>query len=210
MKKIIIILLILPCFVFGQENNTIQKPSFKLGIVPQYAISNGTRIDLDFQLNNPKHWLVFAPQLYISNRDNLGWNYNSMFGAGIEVQHKIFLNEKKSNRGVYVAYGPVFNYFNVKDDGFVASNFIDNGGNYIDLQEDEIATGIFKFGANLIFGIEFTISERFYFDPYIGTGIRLSVDNRTTGLHGYYNDWWGDLGYSGTLMVGGARFGVNF
>jgi hypothetical protein len=63
---------------------------------------------------------------------------------------------------------------------------------------------------NLIFGLYFLIMDNFYLDSDIGNGIRFSFDNQTTGLHDYYNDWWGDMGYSGTLMVGGFRFGVLF
>lgn len=210
MRHLIIFIFFAPLFVFAQSETAENQRSFKLGIVPQYAITNGTRIDLDFQLKNPKHWLVVAPQIYINNQSNFDWDYNSLFGAGFEIQHKIFLTNQYSKRSVYVAYGPVFNFFSVEDDGLIAQNFNENGGNYIGLTSDEITTNIYKFGGNLIFGLQFTISERFYVDPYIGTGIRFSFDNKTTGLHNYYNEWWADLGYSGTLMVGGMRFGVIF
>ena len=133
-----------------------------------------------------------------------------MAGTGVEIQHKIFLNNNSTPNGAYLAYGPVFNYFSIEDEGLTANEFMDNGGNYIDLKEDEMTTNIFKVGGNIIFGMQFIISEHFYFDSFIGTGIRFSFDDKTSGLHSYYNEWWGDMGYSGTLMVGGFRFGVIF
>lgn len=210
MRNFFIGLLLFPFFSDAQINNSESNENrFKLGIVPQYAITNGTRIDLDFQIND-KHWLVVSPQMYLSSTDSWDWDYNSMGGAGVELQHKIFLTEETNRRSVYIAYGPTFNYFSVKDNGLVVQEFIENGGNYIGLVEDEMTTSIFKIGANLIFGIQFIISDRFYFDPYVGTGIRFSFDNHTSGLHNYYNEWWADMGYSGTLMVGGVRLGVIF
>lgn len=212
MKNIVVFLLLVPSLLLAQDNeaDALKQKFFGLGFVPQYAISNGFRIDLDFKLNEKNHWLIVAPQMYLSSKSNLNWNYNSMTGAGLEVQHKIFLQQEFKDINPYFSYGPVFNYFSVKEDGLEASEFTENGGHYIGLEENEITTGIYKFGGNLIFGLYFLIMDNFYLDSYIGTGIRFSFDNQTTGLHDYYNDWWGDMGYSGTLMVGGFRFGVLF
>lgn len=212
MKNLIVLLIFLPSLLFAQGNSKdiSEQKSFGLGFVPQYAISNGFRIDLDFRLNDKNHWLIVAPQMYISSKPNFTWNYNSMTGAGLEMQHKIFLQQEFKDINPYFSYGPVFNYFSVKKDGLSASEFTENGGQYIGLEENEITTRIYKIGGNLIFGLQFLIMDNFYLDTYIGTGIRFSFDDQTTGLHENYNDWWGDMGYSGTLMVGGFRFGVMF
>ncbi|MBN2635770.1 MAG: hypothetical protein JXR61_05825 [Prolixibacteraceae bacterium] len=211
MKYILLFFLLIPVLSFSQtdESEFVSK-GFKLGVVPQYAIINGARFDLDFQLKNQKHWITLAPQAYISNRDNLDWDYESMTGGGIEVQHRIFLTDQWEKRSVYMAYGPVFNFYSVKDNGLTVRNFVENGGQYIGVTEGEMTTNIYKLGGNLIFGLQYIKTERFFLDLYVGTGIRFSFDNRTTGLHSYYNEWWGDMGYSGALMVGGARFGVIF
>ncbi len=212
MKYLLFVLLLLPQLVFSQV--TIDQPeeqkTFSLGIVPQYAIVNGFRIDLDFRLNERNQWLVVAPQMYINNKANLDWDYNSMIGAGVELQHRIYLKKEMSSRNVYFGYGPVFNYFSVQDDGLTTRQFVEDGGTYIGLEEGEMTTNIYKIGGNLIFGIQCLIADNFYFDSFIGTGMRFSFDDKTTGLHEYYNEWWGDMGYSGTLMVGGFRFGVLF
>jgi len=211
-KYLIVLIILLPQITLSQQTTEKAKDqkTFSLGIVPQYAIVNGFRIDLDFKLNEKNHWLVVAPQMYISSKPNLDWDYNNMIGAGFEIQHKVFLKKELSNANAYFSYGPVFNWYSVEDEGLTAQEFTENGGRYIGLAEDEFTTNIYKIGGNLIFGILFTISDNFYLDSFIGTGMRFSFDNKTSGLHSYYNEWWGDMGYSGTLMVGGFRFGVMF
>ena len=207
---LITILLILPISLFSQtEAPQPELRNFSLGIVPQYAIINGIRFDMDFKLKNkPNQSIVVAPQLYISTREKLFWNYNSMMGVGLELQHKIYLNKEYQSEGIYFAYGPTFNMSSVKDDGLVVQEFIDNGGNYIGLVNEEISTNIYKLGGNFILGVQLVVSDYLYIDPYVGIGIRFSFDNKTSGLHTYYDDWWADMGYSGTLMVGGIRIGV--
>jgi len=211
MIRLSIILLLLLTFTSrGQEPSAVKEKTFGIGLVPQYAITNGTRIDLDFRLPSPRHWLVVAPQFYIVNKNSTLWNFNEMSGVGIDVQHRIYLGEMDEARGVYFAWGPVFQLYSVKDQGLAAYNFQEGDVNYIGLKNDVIHTRITKFGGNLLFGYQPPLKGAFFLDFYLGTGIRFSYDNRKSGLHGYYNDWWGDLGYSGTLMTGAFRFGVYF
>lgn len=204
-----VLMLLAPVFLLGQEGETKAAKTFGIGVVPQYAFSGGSRIDLDFRLKKPGHWLVVAPQFYMNSNSSLNWDFEELIGAGIELQHKIFLHDRPIPKGAYLAYGPVFQYFSIKDQGLEAYSFDEGGVEYIGLNEELVQTNIYKFGGNLIFGLQTVVSEYFYLDLYIGTGVRLSFDDRTSGLHGYYNDWWGDFGYSGTLLVGGIRFGIS-
>jgi len=209
-KYILIFLLLAPSLLFAQDEAPEKKiKTFGIGIVPQYAISSGTRVDLDFRLKKKGQWLVVAPQFYLNTGNSNIWEFDEMAGAGIELQHKIFLKDKPEPSGIYFAYGPVFQYFSVKDEGLSAYTFEENGTEYIGLGQEMQTTNIFKTGGNLIFGMQTIFSDYFYLDAYIGTGIRFSFDDRTSGLHGYYNEWWGDIGYSGTLLVLGFRFGVS-
>ena len=209
MKNILLILLFIPISSFSQNNDNDAKTNgISIGIVPQYAISNGIRFDLDFDLIKQSQSLVLAPQFYISTQDGAIWNYNSMIGAGLELQHRIYLQKKEKREGAYFAYGPVFNFFSVKDDGLMVRRFVNNGGTYFGLVEEEMTTSIYKFGGNFILGIQGFTKGNLYIDPFIGMGIRFSFDDKLSGFHSYYNNWWGDMGYSGILMVGGLRIGV--
>jgi hypothetical protein len=203
-------IILIPANLFGQETVNEEKiKTFGIGIVPQYAITSGARIDLDFKLKKKGQWFVVAPQVYLNTGNSNTWDFEELIGAGIELQHKLFFKESPIPKGAYVAYGPVFQYFSVKDKGLAAYDFEENGAQYIGLDDELRKTNIFKLGGNLIFGMQTVINDFFYIDAFIGTGLRLSFDNRTSGLHGYYNEWWGDLGYSGTLIVGGLRFGIS-
>jgi hypothetical protein len=193
----------------GQEI-AFKEKTFGIGMVPQYAFSNGTRIDFDVRLSEKGHWLIVAPQLYISSGASGLWDYDRLFGTGLDLQHRIFLRQKPDPLGAYLAYGLVFQHFSVRDQGLEAYGFKEGDDNYIGLNEKMIRTNIFKFGGNLIFGYQTVLSESLYLDFYLGSGIRFSYDNRKTGLHSYYNKSWVDLGYSGTLMVGGFRLGLLF
>lgn len=185
--------------------------TFNVGLVPQYSILGGMRTDLDFRLNDRNQWLVVSPLFYYDD-GNLGFSdYEQMFGVGIELQHRIFLHKNDPlPKGVYFGYGPVFNYFSVESEGYYSYLIQEEGNNYFGLEEGSINTNIFKFGGNFVIGLQTIVNDFFYLDAYIGTGIRLSFDNKASGLHDYYTDGWLDLGYSGTLMVGGLRLGISF
>ncbi len=204
-----LILLLLPFLLAGQDEIPVPKEKrFGIGLVPQYAITSGTRIDFDIRLPGRNQWLVVAPQLYLVTENSNLWNFNEMTGVGIDLQHRVFIGQGKDPRGAYLAYGPVLQYRSVRDEGLTSYQYREDDATYFGLHEEMMQTGIWKTGGNLIFGYQALASRSVYFDFYLGTGIRFSFDNRSSGLHGYYNEWWGDLGYSGTLMVGGFRFGL--
>ncbi len=199
-----------PLFLYAQETPGIPEKKTGIGVVPQYAIMNGFRTDIDIRLNKPGQWLVFGPQFYINTGNSDLWSYEELSGFGIDLSHRIYMKSKTQPKGPYLAYGPVLQYFSIRDNGLVSYVFEESGSEYIGLHDDLIHTNIFKFGGNLMIGLQALISDVFYIDTYLGTGIRFSYDDRVKGLHGYYNDGWLDLGYSGTLIVGGVRFGVVF
>ncbi len=205
------VLLLAPILNCAQKDTSEELKTFSVGIVPQYSIMGGMRADLDFRLNEKNHWLVVSP-LFFYDDGNLGFSdYEKMVGTGIELQHKIFLHKNDPQpKGAYIAYGPVFNYFSVEDEGFISHIFEEEGKEYIRLENSSVNTNVFKFGGNFIIGLQTIINDFFYLDAYIGTGIRLSFDNKTSGIHDYYNDGWLDLGYSGTMLVGGVRLGIAF
>ena len=211
MRYLIILFLILPNLSFSQPQSleTAAK-TFNVGFVPQYSITDGFRFDLDFRLNDKNQWLVVAPQVYINTGSNWDYDINSLTGFGLEAQHRIYIKNTPFPKGFYLAYGSVFNYFSVKDDGYVYESYLEDGATYHELNEDEMTTRIYKVGGNLIVGVQFLVADFFYIDTYLGTGMRFSFDDKSRGLHDYYNDWWGDIGYSGSLLVGGVRFGLSF
>ena len=211
-RTLFLTLFIIPNLLFAQDDvPEIELKKFSIGLVPQYSLLGGMRTDLDIRLNEKNHWLVVSPLIFYDD-GNIGYSdYEEMFGVGLELQHRIYLHKNDPQpRGAYFGYGTVFNYYSVESNGYQSYLFDENGNDYIGLEYGPVNTNIFKFGGNFVFGLQTVINDFFYLDAYIGTGIRLSVDNKTSGLHKYYTDSWLDLGYSGTLLVGGLRLGISF
>lgn len=212
-KYLFILALLIPAGLFGQETEKEQK-TFSIGLSPFTATKAGLQIEFDLRLKN-NHWLAIAPQFYM---DKNGYYFDSwyissiesMYGLGIDVQHRIYLRNRRLPKGFYVSYGPTFKFFSVDDDAFSPITYTENGTEYIQLQEDVYNTKIYKLGANLMLGYQFVFFDMAYLDLYAGTGFRLSYDNRTSGLHKIYDNGWLNMGYSGILMVGGVRIGVTF
>jgi len=197
---------------FAQEN-PIKPKNHCIGIVPQYAFINGFRTDFDFRLKkNGASWLVAAPQIYLSPRNPNLYDYDSMWGVGLELQHRYYLGaEKAVPKGLYLGYGPMFQYFSISSDRYYSEKIIENGIEYYVVKRGIVNTGIYKFGMTLTAGYQLLALDVLYFDFYLGTGLRLSFDDRLpSGLTREFNNWWGNYGYSGTLLTLGMRMGMAY
>lgn len=181
-----------------------------IGLVPQYAILSGIRLDLDYRLKKAKpQWLIVSPQVYLSPDNPNLWSYDHMWGLGMELQHRYYLGKNALlPKGVYLGYGPMFQYFSIEDTRLYAQEIIENGTTYTVVKNGPITTGVYKFGMTATAGVQAIIQDIVYVDFYTGAGIRFSFDDQSSGLHRIYNDWWGDYGYSGTLMTFGIRLGL--
>lgn len=199
----------LPVLGFSQQELTpAADKKVAIGFHPWYGIINGVRLDFDFRLPAKNQWLIVAPQFYMVTDNSSMWDINKMTGTGLDLQHRFYFSQTNEARGPWVAYGAVIQYRSVTDEGFVPATFREYGADYIRLENRDIRTSVWKTGGNLLAGYQLMAFSRFYFDFFLGTGIRFSFDNRHSGLHSQYNEWWGDMGYSGTLMTGGFRFGI--
>jgi hypothetical protein len=198
--------------VFGQEI-AVKPKNHCIGFVPQYSFIHGLRTDFDFRLKkNEASWLVVAPQFYLSSKDPNLYDNDSLWGVGIELQHRYYLNNVKTlPKGTYLGYGPMFQYFSISTDRLYSEKIIENGIEYYTVKRGVVNTGIYKFGMTLTAGYQALVLDVLYFDFYVGTGLRLSFDNRLpSGLTREYNNWWGNYGYSGTLLTFGMRVGMAY
>jgi hypothetical protein len=199
-------------FSFGQDE-PIKVKRHAIGLVPQYAFVNGFRPDFDFTMgHNYSSWLIVSPQFYLAPDNPNLFDYKKMAGIGIELQHRKFLKPDIIRpEGFYLGYGPVFQYYSVDDERLHAETIIENGIEYTVVRNGMVNTRIYKAGLTATGGYQFVVSNTLYVDLYVGTGIRLSFDDTGTGgFHKIYNNWWGDYGYSGTLLTAGLRFGMLY
>jgi hypothetical protein len=204
------------CLAFisiSAQDIPIRVKNHAIGIVPQYSFINGIRTDFDFRVSkNKNQWLVIAPQVFLSPENPNLYNYTNMWGLGLELQHRYYLKpDNNLARGVYMGYGPMFQYFSIEEDRYYTEKVIENGIEYTVVKKGLTTTGIYKFGVTATAGYQATAFNVVYFDFYIGTGIRLSFDDTDTkGFHKIHNNWWGDYGYSGTLLDAGVRIGMLY
>lgn len=179
-----------------------------LGFTPQSTFVGGMRFEIDKRIGkNQGQWIIFSPQVFaLWDRD-----FNSLWGLGLDVKHRIFLKDGVVNpEGFYFQYGPVFHYYTIDSYRSYTEPYIVDGVEYYRLKEGDLKISLYKFGANFNVGYQLLLGNKVYLDFYVGSGIRLSMDNRNSGFHPWYNDWWGDYGYSGTLLDAGIRAGFFF
>jgi len=204
--KTLIIITILSClcnYVQAQETKTHSKI---ISFTPQYMIKRGLMMNIDTKLNNNK-WFQISPQIYLANNENYngGDNYNELIGFGIDFHRKIIVNNIPkmltfkgiSELGIYLSYGPSYNFFYL---------------NYFDDDEYNSAqyhTNIHKLGGDVMIGYQFFIKKILSIDIYTGLGIRYSFIESEGEQESLFSDSYIGFGYTGNLMLLGIRFGLS-
>jgi hypothetical protein len=201
-----------PLLMRAQDEKPVFDRMNGFGFVPQYTIAGGLRFDYDRCISGRSNqWLIFSPQVYSVSDFHFDHNFENLFGLGLDVKHRIFLNASKSvPRGVYVQYGLMFQYFIINDEHSYTEPFTENGVQYYHVVYGPVETRLNKAGGNFHIGYQWLIGNKIYIDLYAGTGIRISHNNLVKGFDPWYNNYWIDYGYSGTLLDGGLRFGFYF
>ncbi len=223
---IIVLTTVLP--VFGQQESEPDKlgiqPHNAIAIVPQYAFSNGIRVDYEKRLKNSDHWLVFAPQFYLDAVNTRYYYYNdgsyasyeSMVGFGINLYYKTIVyksnninwNSGLPRHSLYISAGPNYQQFSLSNTEEVAVPYLDNGITYYQFDVQEVKKPIFRFGAIGNVGWQLAF-DRFLLDLYLGLAIKYSVGEGGTIIKTDYPSW-NDMTYTGILLDGGVRIGIFF
>jgi hypothetical protein len=140
-----------------------------------------------------------------------GHEFEDLWGLGMDVKHKIYLKPATMKpQGFYIQYGAMFQYFSINESRQYTESYIENGIEYYGVSEGLINTKLYKYGGNFHLGYQWLVGDKVYFDIYSGAGIRISHNSRNEGFDTWYNDYWVDYGYSGTLLDAGFRVGFYF
>jgi len=215
-KKLFILISIYFAFIssfYSQDTNR----TVIISGVPQYVINHGLRVDFEKKLPNMRQWIVVSPQYYMGwvdgNRSNFdspepNTQGDSLFGFGLDLTHKIFLVERSKPVGGYFAYGITYQHFSLGYSEFDWVSYDEFGQTYYDYKLTDFTDKINKFGVNAFIGIQGILVDYIVYDIYVGLGARYSHIN--AGLAGAreYNATYWDYGYSGPLLLLGARLGV--
>lgn len=213
MKKLILstVILLLMINAFAQENNegvnTIPVWKFSIGLMPQYAIVSGMRLDFDIKLKE-RQYVTVAPQMYYDENYSMFYpDETDMKGAGINVNYRYIFTKDERPEGPYIGLGLVYKYFDISywGDEWISYSEMDN--TFTSLEYAEINKKFNQFGYDLLIGYEGTI-DRFFYDFYVGWGFRLSDFNKDKSDDDFWGDTVFDPGYSGFLPTIGFRAGL--
>jgi len=214
MKKLVFtfsLSLLISLLSFAQDTEAFI-PRIGFGFVPQYTISGGLRFDVDYSLSKTSNqWLIVSPQVFMVTGGRYGHDFEDLSGLGLDVKHKIYMKPASLKpQGFYVQYGLMFQYFSINESRQYSESYIEDGIEYYGVSEGLINTKLYKYGGNFHLGYQWLVGDKVYFDIYSGAGIRISHNNRNEGFDTWYNDYWVDYGYSGTLLDAGFRVGFYF
>jgi len=214
MKKLLLILSLSALFTtcgFAQEKE-IFGSRLGIGFVPQYTISGGMRFDIDRSISKSSNqWLIISPQVFMVTGGRYGHEFEELTGLGLDIKHKIYLKPNSMKpQGFYAQYGIMFQYFSITENREYSESYTENGVEYYGVEEGSLNTKLYKFGGNFHLGYQWLVGDKVYFDVYTGAGIRISHNNHNEGFDTWYNNYWVDYGYSGTLLDAGFRVGFYF
>jgi len=190
--KLLIVLLFIAGTAIAQDDVTpVEDTNFALSVSPQYVITGGMRLDLDFKVND-KGWLTVAPVMYYLNNSYMYDPENTSYtGVGAFVNYRYF----PSGQGIYAGAGLNYRFLNTDYSHYNEST--------------EINAKFNTYGFDLTFGYQFRLVEQLFMDLYLGWGFRYSFQD-TVEEEEYWSDAFLDLGYSGFLPVAGLRIGFEF
>ena len=180
--------------------------------MPQYAILGGLRFDIDRSISKTSNqWLIISPQFFVVTGTKYNHDFKQLTGVGLDLKHKIYLKPNSMKPlGFYAEYGVMCQYFSITDNQQYTESYSDNGVNYYEVVDGEKTSNLYKFGGNFHMGYQWLVNDKIYFDIYTGAGIRVSYNSNLKGFDTWYNHFWIDYGYSGTLLDGGFRVGLYF
>ncbi|MBI9035905.1 MAG: hypothetical protein JEZ03_15695 [Bacteroidales bacterium] len=216
MKKLLsIILLVALVFPFTLEAQELipEEKSEKSDnatffyLIPQFAIINGYRFDIERTYNQGQKAVVIAPHFYVrSKKDNQDYysgnnNYNSLVGIGLNVDYKHYLSEKQMS---YISVGGGYHYFNSKHDG---EAWIENGDELI-IVTGEHTQVTNRLNVNTLLGFNMEISDYIYADIYTGMGLKYSMIDSDMSQT-YFDEYMWEYSYSGITYIIGVKIGVK-
>lgn len=219
MKHIVFIIMTLMVFsttnaqsnIFGVDDDILEvkesiRGTFSIGFVPQYAITQGMRIDLDFKIAT-NQFITIGPQWYFAkNSQRFAVESADFSGAGINLNYRYFLGKSDLPSGAYLGAGLHYKYLNVEYDDYNWTYYSEYGNTY---QNEQYGTQDIAFnqgGYDLLMGYQYAFN-RFFVDFYLGWAFRLSdYDSDTDGST--WSQTIFDPGFSGFMPVAGFRVGI--
>ena len=213
MKKLLLILIIFSALTSlrAQEEQVSTsndlKWKFAIGLVPQYAIVSGMRLDFDLKIKK-NQYLTIAPQMYYNENYKMFYpDKTDMRGVGLNLNYRFLYSKTDNPEGPYIGFGLVYKYFDLKyfSETWSENSYLSN--TFYTEEYGENHTEFNQFGYDLLIGYQGTY-DRFFYDLYLGWGFRLSDFDKDNTDEDYWGETIFDPGYSGFLPTIGFRAGI--
>lgn len=216
-KSVLVFIAMLSSFslVYNQEESS----PLAIAWYPQLMVIRGLRADIDVHLGKSKSWLIISPHYYLAKKhtgiqyedyDDYSSSiaYKNLEGYGLELQHRVYVNNNFTPEGVYLAYGMQYGHFDItyEDYSWGEIDYLDMKAYTYGLFEHN--TIIDKMGPNILIGYQKKVLDRIFLDIFCGGGIRYSFI-KTSSL--FPRNFDGDpfqFGYTGTVPLAGFRIGI--
>lgn len=192
-----------------------------ISFVPQYIYRGGLRLDYERRLKNNKNWILIAPQFFTDFEDPDYFNtskysdYTSMIGFGLNVYLKkmvYVIDDNNSNnvpkKWLYLAVGPGYQYYQLKNTEEVAIPYIEDGITYYRFGQQDVIKTIHRAGFHINGGLQFAL-DKLLIDIFMGVITRYSLDGNGEIIRDG-DQYWTDIDYSGMSLDGGVRIGLYF
>ncbi len=207
MKRLLLSLILVfgVVFVYAQVGKSNEDRTLGVYFTPQYLVQNGIRFDLEKNIGNGMGAVVVAPSVYLRKKDRESglYPYTELFGASLWLEYKHYLTER---RITYLSLGPnfMFNYSKYKE-----NDWVDDGSEMV-YRLKEFDQNVYRVGMNATIGLNFEVIEKVRVDLFGGFGFRYAFIN-SDNVNGkiYMNDHFFEPAYTGTMLIGGVKFGVN-
>ena len=203
-----------------QQQITLTDKKVLVSISPQHLIKSGLRVEIEPCLGK-KNWLTIAPMIYLNHSNNNQFNsdfneleynntYNRLTGAGLELNHKIFLYDQNLPNGPYFAYGLFYQHVYLEYEEYVFYSTVYDGLNVERYGLMDIKHNIDKMGTSLLLGYHYPYDNIIFIDMYVGLGIRYSIQGSNYDSNRDYSGSIIDFGYTGTIPMAGFKCGFMF
>jgi len=218
--------------VYAQEPASVtdDKPymqtqkKFTFAVQPFQLIHNSLRYDFEIRLGNGPGWLQFGPAFYYSENNNQNWPthyyewkdnyyteenfhlhepYVELKGVGLDINYKHFLNARRST---YMAAGLSYTRFDIKYNGKLWEDYIEDGLMYHTFVEGFHTQRIDRFGFNHFIGYQIPTRSAFLFDMFGGYAIRFSSSDKNKPA---FDATMFSYGYTGFALTIGIRIGFG-
>ncbi|MGB3618291.1 MAG: hypothetical protein WBA12_09235 [Catalinimonas sp.] len=184
--------------------------------VPQYLLTRGVRLDVEYRPVGSRHALVVAPQGYYGTREGPGRGAFSddvqLDGWGVEVQHKLYTRSEalRDLGNFYFTWGAGYHRFRFRYEDFVLTPVPQSGDPpLLQLEQGQRTVTNQRVMATAALGSTFFIQNELMVDLFLGFTVRAPFFEGLPPDGGQpFADMVWEYNFRGVSPYCGVKFGL--